>query len=523
METNEHLQAKLDAGAGASGSEQGDSSSGAAAKGGDAEGLLQDLRLTEAELQRSKDAAAAQKEELEAEAQTLRDEVEVLRQRNRDLSAAEADALRLRGQLAEADELKAQLKHSQAEVGEKIKKILDLEEAAKAVPELKKQVEHYKRERVELDAATSAAKVAADTAKGRIASLQEDNAQLEGKVQQLESELASVQAEVAALQESAKGSVDSGGDVGSDIREQIMRLERENASLKEANAGGTAAGGDGGDSALLRSQLEDAQAVRERLEASTAQASTAAEELKVKLQRSEKELAAAKEAANSSGAAAQQLAAAQAQLQQAREALQASEQKCAATELAAETAQAAASASGESSQEAERLQMQLEAASAATEQLGTSNAQLKQKVDKLTLYTTKLSAEHKKALAGEQARVKELQQERSAMQARLEANHRTSDQELNRMSAAMHNLGRELQRYMLQGGAFGSAQPAAVAGGTPGSAGQSFLQQQRSMRSPLAQRVVASSRAQANVHAGYASPLRSAAAAGSRGTPGASR
>ena len=489
--------------------------------GADAEALLQDLRLTEAELQRTKDSAAEDKAQMESEAQALRDEVEVLRQKNRDLASAEADAARLRAQLEKAEELEAQLKHSQGEAEQQLARILDLEEAAAAVPELKKQVEHYKRERVELDAATSAAKVAADTAKGRIQALQQENEEAKSKLQQLESELSSARAEVAALKAAAagaKGSAAGDAAMAGDVREKLMRLERENAALKKARDEG--ASGDG-DSALLRSQLEDAQAVRSRLEDSAAVASTRAEELSVKLQRAEKELAAAQAAASSTDGAAAQLAAAQAELAQTQDALQQHKTKLAESEKLVEAAQATASASSASSQEVERLQSQLEAATAATEQLGNRNTELKQKVDKLSLYTTKLSAQHKAALAAEQSKAGELKRSETALKEQLAAKQRAADRELDHMSAALHNLGRELQRFMLQGGAYGAVQSASTRG-SPSHSGLSFLQQQRSMRSPLGQRLVANSTAQATVHSSFASPLRSAAASG-RGTPASAK
>uniref|UniRef100_A0AAR2KRY7 Protein Hook homolog 3 n=1 Tax=Pygocentrus nattereri TaxID=42514 RepID=A0AAR2KRY7_PYGNA len=241
-----------------------------------------DYRIRCEELEKELLEVKSQNEELTSladEAQSLKDEMDVLRHSSDKVSKLEAQVESYKKKLEDLGDLRRQVKLLEEKNTSYMQNTVSLEEELRKANATRAQLETYKRQVVELQNRLSEESKKADKMefeckrlKEKVDSLQKEKDRLRTERDSLKEtieELRCVQAQEGQL--TSVGLVPLGSNEGSDslaaeivtpeIRERLIRLQHENKMLKLNQEGS-----DNEQIALLKSLLEDANARKNELE-----------------------------------------------------------------------------------------------------------------------------------------------------------------------------------------------------------------------------------------------------------------
>ena len=213
-----------------------------------------------------------QLQQFEDEIRRQAEELDIARSKATQLSKLETQLSKYKQRLEEAGDLRQQIKEVEEQNDGYLQKMLDMESDVKTIPGLKKMLDGYKNKQVDMEtvAIEAAANLSAQqAAQERLAAdLREANEARQFMEEQLEgarAELAAGGGSGGGGDEEGLGGLGGGGGGfggGRELKEKNARLEREVRELRAAAGGG--------ESEELRSQLEDEQRVRRRVETAAA-------------------------------------------------------------------------------------------------------------------------------------------------------------------------------------------------------------------------------------------------------------
>uniref|UniRef100_A0A8B9JPL5 Hook microtubule tethering protein 3 n=1 Tax=Astyanax mexicanus TaxID=7994 RepID=A0A8B9JPL5_ASTMX len=250
------------------------------------EAAKDDYRIRCEELEKELLEVKGQNEELTSladEAQTLKDEMDVLRHSSDKVSKLEAQVESYKKKLEDLGDLRRQVKLLEEKNTSYMQNTVSLEEELRKANAARSQLETYKRQVVELQNRLSEESKKADKMefeckrlKEKVDSLQKEKDRMRTERDSLKEtieELRCVQAQEGQL---TSGLVPLGNNEGSDslaaeiitpeFRERLIRLQHENKMLKLNQEGS-----DNEQIALLKSLLEDANARKNELESENRQ------------------------------------------------------------------------------------------------------------------------------------------------------------------------------------------------------------------------------------------------------------
>mmetsp|Transcript_40505 Transcript_40505/g.60026 ORF Transcript_40505/g.60026 Transcript_40505/m.60026 type:complete len:570 (-) Transcript_40505:204-1913(-) len=191
-----------------------------------------ELKYTRTELDDSK----ARVMELEQQSTQLADDLDVANSKVGQLRKAEATVTSYRKKLESAGVMNQQLSEMEDQSATQLRKIMELEEEAKKVPALQKQVGELSSMLASMEASNDDAASGIKGSASTIADLRSKLSAAEGAKRMFEEELKDLRAqqEAAADDDDAAGGISLGGATTSpESKEKLMRLEIENSKLKE--------------------------------------------------------------------------------------------------------------------------------------------------------------------------------------------------------------------------------------------------------------------------------------------------
>lgn len=442
--------------------------------------LMEEAQRKEVELNMLREQSKEDRARFDQEFRQQADELDTARAQLASMSKLEATLQRYKERVDEMEALKDQLTSLEDTNSEYLERIMDLESEVKAIEPLKAQIDTYKEKTVDLETSTSQYRLEAEMKDSEIAKLKAFRNAAEEEKNTLEQQLSATNRELDALRIASSASLVSesfaaesagfGSAMTPEVKEELVRLRRENKVLKE---GGGAGAGDTAEAAVLKSELEDAVEVKNRLQkaitASQKRCRTLEEELE-KLNSAHDKLK-----AEGGGASAEELETARSQL----ELLQMER-----TEYLEDRKATSARIEDLENQVSVSESMKRELKDRLKEEQKT-NANLSMDQSKLGTYIRKMSQKTKERLELNKAQHLKIVQQLSAQLEEARANEqiakdtlRDEKAQLRRESdcimSAFYNLGVEVQRKLLK-------PPAVVAS----SSATSFLGRQRDRSSPL--------------------------------------